>query len=287
MLVTVTVGAGTVPVWVDRPLDVVDPAITRAMLVIHGNNRHAEDDFDRIVDLVPDDWEGQVIVVTPEFRTADDAGPGELWWGDDWKEGGDSGGVSSFEVADALVGILRGGTFPNLDWIVVSGHSAGGQFTQRYAAFTDVDDRMKFVPANASSYVYLDGLRWDGLGWSMPIADCDAGEEGYNEYKYGLEVPYGYAADRSPFWVRVHAPARWVEVLVGTEDVDADNEFDDSCAGNRQGADRYERAHNYVDHMTLFHGPTSTSVTDVPGAGHDGDEMFASDQGVEALFFPE
>src|SRR5262249_51528255 len=53
--------------------------------------------------------------------------------------------------------------FPNLKLIVVTGHSAGGQFTHRYAAATHVEKQiripMRYVVANPSTYLYLDETR--------------------------------------------------------------------------------------------------------------------------------
>jgi hypothetical protein len=281
-LVAFDMGSGTVPVWVDRPLDVVDPGVTRAIIMVHGSSRDSEAAIDRTMEFTPPEWQGRVAIVAPFFQEEADAANGELWWDDDWKEGGDSGGVSSFAVADALVRTLRAGSFPYLQYIVVAGHSAGGQFSQRYAAFAGVDaSLMKFVPANPSSYVYLDGTRWDDTGWITPSDGCT----GYNDYKYGLDGLYAYAADRGPDFARAHLPARWVEVLAGTLDITPEHGFDDSCEGFWEGPTRYDRAHIYFDYMNAFHAPQQLSVTDVPGADHDADLMFGSEQGVAALFF--
>ncbi|KAL7473753.1 hypothetical protein ACHAXS_014224 [Conticribra weissflogii] len=82
--------------------------------------------------------------------------------------------ISSFAAIDVLLETLCDKRrFPNLDQIVVTGHSAGGQFVQRWGissdswCFGDERDmsagtlpRVKLVPANPRSYAYLDGRRF-------------------------------------------------------------------------------------------------------------------------------
>ena len=162
---SIRIGAKQVPYISNRALTVRDTGISRAVIVIHGSGRQVEDYFDSIVDNIPStspgrDWRRRTIVLAPYFQEKEDAQDRkrEAWWKDDWVSGGSSGGVSSYAVVDTLVARLRDGTFPNLRWVVITGHSAGGQFVQRYAAFTDIDLRsgpntalVKFVPSNPSS----------------------------------------------------------------------------------------------------------------------------------------
>jgi len=67
--------------------------------------------------------------------------------------------TSSFEVMDALVEWAN--RFGAMDKTVVAGHSAGGQFVHRYAAFTPLPEQyaMGFVAANPATWMYLDTLR--------------------------------------------------------------------------------------------------------------------------------
>jgi pimeloyl-ACP methyl ester carboxylesterase len=290
---TLQFDSGQMPYWRNRPIDTRDPRVTRAIIVIHGSRSNAEGYFHRINNIIPSTWKDKALVIAPHFQKQAQADNGQFWWNGDWREGGASGGISSYAVVDMLVARLRNGTFPNLKWIVIAGHSAGGQFTQRYAAFTDIDlqpgpvsSLVKFVPANPSSYVYLNEYRISGDNtWVVPQRNSPA--EGYNQFKFGLDALYDYAADRGADWARKHLPARRVELLAGTEDVVSDRGFDDSCPAMWQGHTRFERACNSNAFMDRFYPENQFSVTSVPGVGHDSTGIFASTQGMQALFFAD
>lgn len=92
-----------------------------------------------------------VLSIAPELLGVGDLHSGAFastdgylcWLGDDWSAGADNvaectpgvSGVSAFTAIDAIIDWLQNKTrFPSLDTIVVSGHSLGGQFVQRYAS---------------------------------------------------------------------------------------------------------------------------------------------------------
>ena len=127
---TMLINGKQVPYYSNCPLSARNTDISRAVIVIHGSGRKVEDYFSSIVDNIPSspgrDWRGKTIVVAPYFQEKGDAlnRKTEAWWKDDWVTGGSSGGVSSYEVVDTMVARLRSGTFPNLRWVVITGHSA-------------------------------------------------------------------------------------------------------------------------------------------------------------------
>ena len=98
-----------------------------------------------------------------------------VWSVDGWKDGSlseirrdDSTDqrVSSFAVLDALLETLSDRKhWPALDLVVLAGHSAGGQFVQRYAVasaptvLSHQGIHTRFVVANPSSYLYFDARR--------------------------------------------------------------------------------------------------------------------------------
>jgi len=296
---TLTMGRRQATYFSNRPLTVTDSNVTRAIIVIHGSGRKVREYFDAIMDAMPPasdgarDWRRRTIVLAPNFQEKEDAGKREAWWKGDWVTGGDSGGVSSYEVVDTLVARLRSGMFPNLKWIVITGHSAGGQFVQRYAAFTDIDLKsnpsaalVKFVPSNPSSYLYLNEFRFSGneRAWVIPRGKRS---KGYNEYKYGLKDLEDYAEDRGAAWARAHLPNRRIELLAGTADVEADDSFDESTEAMWQGATRYERARWFDAFMDEFFPQNHFRLTPVPGVGHDHRLIYASTEAQRALYFPD
>jgi pimeloyl-ACP methyl ester carboxylesterase len=298
---SILIGNKRVTCLANRSLLETNPAILRAIIVIHGGYRIPEEYYAPILVALaarPDlenYWRSRTIVLAPHFKERSEAAPGEHWWRGDWREGGESDGVSSYTVVDLLVKRLRSGRFPNLKWIIITGHSSGGQFTQRYAAFTDVDQLpaphaalLKFVPANPSSYVYLNEYRRGATTneWIVPKQDCPTGDR-YNEWKYGLEGLSGYPAARGAEFARAQLPQRRIEVLAGTADVLTGEGFDDDCAGMIQGATRFERARNFKAFMDRFYPTNQVTLTLVPGVGHSGPGMLASPEGLKALFFAE
>jgi len=296
---TMLINGKQVPYYSNCPLSARNTDISRAVIVIHGSGRKVEDYFSSVVDNIPSgpdrDWRGKTIVVAPYFQEKGNAlnKKTEAWWKDDWVTGGSSGGVSSYEVVDTMVARLRSGTFPNLRWVVITGHSAGGQFVQRYAAFTDIDELpepntalVKFVPSNPSSYLYLNEYRYnDGLSdWVIPHGKKT---KGYDDFKYGLEDLDDYAQARGADWARTHLPKRRIELLAGTADVVADASFDDSKEAMLQGHSRYQRAQFFNAFMDRFFSPNHFTVTPVPGVGHDHRLIYASAQAKNAIYFPD
>jgi pimeloyl-ACP methyl ester carboxylesterase len=291
----VQMGSKKMACYINRPIDQFDPRVARAVIVLHGAGGNASAYFDRIDNVIPSNWDEKVMVIAPYFQTAPPSGEWG-WPDDDWREAGASGGISSFTVLDNLVTLLRNtAVFPNLKWVIVCGHSAGGQTTQRYACFTDIDARplpnaqyLKFVPANPSSYVYLNPYRnpEGDSTWIIPGQDCSSGN-GYNEWKYGLDGLYGYTAARGTEWARAHLPARQVQLLAGTADTYDNGDLDLDCAAMWQGPHRYARAHIFKMFMDRYYPVNHFGITDVPGVDHDSTRMFASPQGVNALFFAD
>ncbi|HEX3731487.1 MAG TPA: hypothetical protein VHU91_00980, partial [Mycobacteriales bacterium] len=166
-------------------------AVTQAVLVVHGTGRNAKGYFDSIVKPAKElGIDSKTVLLAPMYQTGED-GPasGDAYWtnGDktSWKDGGDAVspvGLSSFEATDEVLRALGDkAKFPNLTRITLVGHSAGGQFVQRYAAGGRAPSELKgisvkFVTANPSSYLYFDTQR--------PVATGSC--PGYNDYKYGM-----------------------------------------------------------------------------------------------------
>lgn len=93
---------------------------------------------------------------------------------DDWRGGGDAAGthLSSFEVIDRLFAQLGEKTrYPNLRRVVLTGFSAGGQFSGRYAAVgkgvVNADVRVDYAPMAPSTWLRLD----ESVSWLYGLKD--------------------------------------------------------------------------------------------------------------------
>jgi len=298
---------GTVPYFRNRSVLVGNTAVTTAIVVIHGANLEADFSYENMVSVAESAGTlDQTLIVAPYFQVAAgvdcdnataDPSPGDLVWScGGWKDGAEAsnGQVTSYDVVDQLVeAIATPGRFPNLERIVVTGHSAGGQFTTRYAALTHTPSagRLRYVVANPSSYLYLDEARAvdspcsAGGCFASPYVD-NASCSAYDQFPYGLENPYGYAVGTaSPAATLV---SRDVIFLAGDLDVLANaagTDMDTSCSANAQGIDRRTRAINYWQYLRTLYGSTAP-LSIVAGCKHSERCMFGSSEAKEALFSP-
>ena len=101
--------------------------------------------------------------------------------------------VSAFEVFDSLIGSIIGSqNFPNLRSVVIFGHSAGGQFVNRYAACSRFERHgvaVKYVVMAPSSYLYFNKERVV-RGTVDRFAVPDVASERYNRWGAGTEHLY-------------------------------------------------------------------------------------------------
>ena len=262
----------------------------RAVIVIHGTDRNADDYHEYIRSALRRIHNySDILRVAPRFQILNDAPLLKddetpysdeeietlssddieekrknyftdnklLYWSESgWKKGYKSkngGEKSSFNVIDEILDKIES-NFPNIDHVTICGHSAGGQFVQRYAALNEKDGSMgfeiRYVVANPGSYMYLD----DNRPW--PNTDCS----GYDEYKYGIsnlpdDLNY---TDLSRANIRAQLLARSVHVLLGSSDNKIDNNLDTNCEANTQGGTRYQRGVKYFEHIKSFNANKST-----------------------------
>merc|ERR1712228_588524 len=211
---------------------------------------------------------------------------------------------SSCGAVDSIISLLfteRVDLYPNLRNVSIVGHSAGGQFTQRYALTTPLifDQKqhfLKFIIANPSSFCYLDSRRWFNNEvfrelTSAEIVACP----GYNDWKYGwsgLLQPYITNQNLSLDVVQRRFIAQNVTYLYGTSDVCNsdlnstcyDTDLDKSCEGLLQGQFRLERGVNFLRSLMVIFGKPIHRNSYVPFVGHDDEDMFQHPNGRRAIF---
>ena len=204
--------------------------------------------------------------------------------------------VRSIRSTGSISQLATGGRFPGITEVVVVGHSGGGQFAHRYAAQTMVATRLaaagiriRFVVANPSSYLYLDGSRFQSS--SKTFASLTSAQRStcrrFDTYKYGLTELGGYGSLAGVTRIRTQYLARHVVYLLGTKDTSTDSTMDTSCPATWQGPDRYTRGNRYVAYLRARFGSAATkthTTVAVSGVGHDAKAMYLSASGRRALF---
>lgn len=259
--------------------------IERAIITIHGSERNAQTYFNSVAGLskrlgVAD----KTLVVAPHFKLATDPLLSqEFFWDDEgWLRGDEalnSPLVSSFDVLDHVMDLLgRKDLFPRLKVVVLTGHSAGAQMIQRYAAGSGVNEKykhlqFKFVVANPGSYLYLTDRR--PLSPSIGCA--------YNTYKFGLEQLNGYMARSSLDQIKTQYTSKTLYYFLGEMDTRSDD-IDQSCPAQSQGINRLERGRLYQAQLEQEFPQARHFLMTVPGVGHTQYGMYNSELGQKILF---
>jgi pimeloyl-ACP methyl ester carboxylesterase len=278
--------------WSNGEVGRPDPMVTNVVVVVHGDSRNADDYARYTVRAAAGAGRlGSTLVVAPRFVTELDLPrPDQLYWTrDSWKEGGPSEpsaaswSISSFDVMDRLLATIRQ-ALPAAK-IVVTGHSAGGQFVQRYAAAAQQTVVDRYVPMNPGSYLYFDRKRWtDGTRRRLTSAE-KAACPGWNTYKYGV-TGRTFLAGTSTLDLRTRYFTTPVTYVLGRADVVRDSELDVSCEADWEGANRYARGRNFFAAVSKLAGPElRQSLVTVPGVAHEGSKMIGS-SAARPLLFP-
>ena len=295
-------------VYTSYPLSQRNEKIERAMIIVHGASRNANDYFSTgLASAFLADALQNTIVISPRFAgnngraCKDKLEEGEIAWDcGDWKNGFESlnsKGSYSYDLLDELLRKLSDAKiFPNLKGIVVSGHSAGGQIANRYSAVNKLHETLRvpvrYVVSNPSSYVYLDANRLPrdfhcGTKGKCEETFAPSGDRSncttYNDWMHGLDKLQGYAGALSGEQIRKQLLARPVTYLLGELDTLPIAGFDSSCISMAQGSSRYERGKAYFAHMTKLNAKDHELVT-VPLCGHNNRCIWTSDQALPVLF---
>jgi pimeloyl-ACP methyl ester carboxylesterase len=288
-------------VYRTQSLDAKNENITRALIVIHGTNRDADNYFRSSLAAAflagaLDDTAVIVPRIASNERTCRDVlAPNEVSYscgGDSWRSGGVSASsdrVTSFDFVDEIMRKLaRKQAFPNLKAIVLAGHSAGGQFVTRYEMSNRIHETLgvpvSYIVANPSSYAYLDNTRPAGESAAgfRPFGDarnCTT----FNHWPYGLEGRTGYAAQLSDDDLKKQLASRPAVYLLGELDILPLGGFDNSCPAMAQGPTRLARGQAFGKFVNEKLG-AKHQVTVVPLCGHNARCMFTSDTALPLLF---
>ena len=244
------------PAFPDRPLTLHSAVphqygeCTPLLFVHHGVGRNGADYRDYWLSAAD---EARILVIAVEFSEA--CFPEYLWYhfGNLHDEAGSPNPREqwTYGIDERLFAALRAEGVTCQRSYGLFGHSAGGQFVHRMLSFGYREHVAVAISANAGTYAMPDlGTPWPfGLG----------------------EVELDEAALRSLLAFRI-------TVMAGTRDVETTGRFfPKGPRSMRQGATRYERAHNYVRSgraaAVAIGAECAWRVIDVPDVGHDGRRM--------------
>lgn len=315
----IELGTARAMVYRTFPLDNPNPGVRRALVMVHGALRNADHYFRTataagLLANALDD----TLIIAPAFHSADGECKDTLQareanWpcgGDSWKSGGDAIGnanLSSFDFVDALLKKLADKrVFPNLQVIVVAGHSAGAQFVERYEMANRVHETLGvsvfYAIANPSSYAWPDASRLlpvdDGApanavqGWKEeaphrhfsfgPFDDTKAPT--YDRWPYGLEDRHGrYLAGESDDQLKKQLASRPATFLLSQVDTLPLGGFDNSPSAMAQGATRRVRGEAFVTYVNDKLGGHAR-IQIVPECGHNDRCVFTTDTVLSVIF---
>ncbi|KAL1648097.1 hypothetical protein SLS58_002424 [Diplodia intermedia] len=280
----------------------LDPrALKRAVIVVHGLNRDPNTYMSNMLSALaqvsghPEVSTDSVAILAPYFTNGDDKSTGGypwvdgkgsttsalVWKGSQWASGANNQypktqtTVSSYAVLDQLTTYFDNKTlFPNINQIVVAGHSLGAQTVQRYC---EVGDNL----STRTPVVYWIGnpnsFGWMSLDRPIDSSSCPA----YDDWRDGLSSytnTYGATvvnAGRDA--VLRNYNTKKIAYARGTLDLGDDSS---GCGPITTGANRHERFFNFIRAFP----PTNLCTIDYAPIGHDAGSMFASPAGQARLF---
>jgi pimeloyl-ACP methyl ester carboxylesterase len=315
----ITFGSGPARsmVYATYPLDAANPAITRALIMVHGAGRNADHYFETstAAGFLANALTNSIIVAPRFIAGRDSASANEVVWpegGNSWRSGGMSPNnptISSFDFVDALVRKLSDKrVFPNLTKIVIAGHSAGGQLATRYAMTNKVHGTsgvsISYVVANPSSYAWPAAVRPLPTGDADPVgADKAAlGPDGdkvhtkfeygafdttkaanYNRWPAGLENRSGYSAGAPNEQLIRQLVERPTTYLLGQVDVLPLGGFDSSPNAMAQGPTRRARGEAFFKYVNETLGAKHNAII-VSECGHNDRCVFTTDVVLPVIF---
>ncbi|WFD17817.1 hypothetical protein MCAP1_000026 [Malassezia caprae] len=189
--------------------------------------------------------------------------------------------VSYFTMLDKLVDMLLDKSkFPNIDKVVIAGHSLGAQAVQRYSVVRkynkDQEDSLLWWIGNPGSWVWLTDKRptyWPKCPDLM------------NTWPYGLNesaLP-DYNKNANAGDLVNNFRGRTVQIALALDDNGAGNTH---CQAYYQGANHLDRGTHFVKTLSNMDGgfPSTFEVNYVAHVAHQDYPMFASFRSLDFIF---
>ncbi|WFD33285.1 hypothetical protein MCUN1_000098 [Malassezia cuniculi] len=235
--------------------------------------------------------DGSVLIIAPLFLNEGDKQSGSV--ADDyvffkdagWSVGGtthnENGTITSFAIIDKLIDyVTNTREFPNLEKVVMVGHSLGAQANQRYAVLSDRGNKpISYWFGNPGAYTWLSNKRPDSTSgcdnfdsWPNGIGNADSvsvyGRRRLKKNKDGLVQDF---------------LNRETMIALGLTD---NGGHSSSCEKNVQGANRLQKGANFILHLNDVNGgfPEQFKVNFVPRVSHQDYPMLANLDTVQYIF---
>ncbi|MEY3888626.1 MAG: hypothetical protein RL650_2718 [Pseudomonadota bacterium] len=316
-------------VYRTHALTSLNEKIEKVVVVVHGQGRNADGYFRHMLAAgFLADALHNTLIISPRFASnngkscLDQLDTKEVGWvcsgSESWRSGGNRANVpgtelNSFSFMDAiLLKLSNDKVFPNLKSIVIAGHSAGGQYVNRYQFANQMHEKLalerriqvSYVVGNPSSYTYPEALRptksavpsgvsADAPGYvPVPSKTPDAAFvtfkdrnscTAFNQWPYGLENKKGYATGLADAQLKRQLSTRPATYLLGELDILPLYGFDDSCAAMAQGPTRLARGFAYAQFVNDTLQANHKAIM-VNACGHDARCMFTSETALPILF---
>ena len=298
-------------------LFVRNDSIERVLFVIHSASYDAKQYYSNglaMLDELPQEKD-RTIIIAPHFLTGNHvrelSNPDFLYWQVTPFWGSSRGifksrgflknrnhRISAYEVIDTiLTNLIETGYFPNLQEIVIMGHSAGGQMVNRYAACNLIEERiakpnhinLKYVVMAPSSYVYFSKER-PVNGSMTKFAIPENPDAHYNNWGYGLDNWYLYQQQNhmTADWVTQNYSHKTILYLVGSEDTaKEDDSLDKGPGAMLQGPNRLVRGQLYYNYLKHLYGDEIKKCQHfriIQNTGHWGKGLMTSPDCVKFVF---
>ncbi|MCB9232369.1 MAG: alpha/beta fold hydrolase [Bacteroidia bacterium] len=305
--------SGKIPFSSNLPVQQVNEGVSTAIIMIPGAGRNATGSYQSLMEVSDKSQfdPENTFLASIQFLTQADIDffgldSTYLRWhfgSRGWKYGFESEpetsqtegkGLSSFAALEQFLEQLRR-SFPHLQHLVLAGHSAGGQFVNRFAAASAWGDQksgfpdLTFIISNPSSYLYFDPSRPTGQGFALPSETRRNACPAWDRYRYGLSDlnGCGFVEQAGVENMRAAYGRRKVIYLLGEEDNDPMAEgLDKDCGGMLQGENRLERGKAYYEYLKQYYGESLRErqfLVIVPGVGHSAHDIFTSPEGLAAI----
>ena len=287
----------SLPIFSNVELNGNNIGLEKAIIVMHGQNRNADDYFNSINSITSSlGIQNETLIIAPQFLLLEDIDSWDLsatipYWQNNtgWMTGNQSLSttqhprdfqISSFTIMDSLLSYFLI-QYSNIEEIVLVSNSAGGQLLNRYAGGSPIifNEKIKFIISAPSSFLYFDENRYEYPdSWTSPY-----GCNNYDNYKYGLNELNDYMSIAGEDSIIARYQDRRVSYLIG----ELDDGGTTDCQSMAQGQHRLERSINYYNYLLHYFNQgiaNRQNIIIIPNVGHDHGEIFNSPCGRKAIF---